>query len=510
MDELELITDEEFGDEFSSAVKLLDYVRVHMWPAYEVERERLREMDCWFKGEQNHLEAPRGATKELRGLMELSKTPWLGLVVTSLAQAMFIDGFQSKKATGQETSYDKVWETWHANQMPKHQIAVHRAALGYGYSYVRVTPGRSPSGKPRAVIRGVSPKECLCLYDDPAVDEFPRLALQVKWERRAGVPTGAATLYVFDSKYKYTIRRDKEEGLQLVGLPEEHGSTVVPFVRYTNQLDLDGNAPGEIELNIRAAMRIDKTVYDRLVAQHSASWRQRIVSGLANYANSQEEANLKKLKLSADTWVVFEDPEVKVTDLAATPLEGYFAAKDEDVDDLASVTQLPAHVLRGSKLANMSADALAAASHPLTQKVYERQVSFGASHDAVLRLVAALEGYDDVAEDFTAHVTWQDMQIRSLAQAADALGKMATLLGVPKQALWRMIPGVTQLDVEHWEKTLLDEQDPINKKWESMVPPPAIKAGGGNQSGSSSPADAKADRPNSASDGNGSQNNPNG
>lgn len=497
MDEL-LVNDvndtSDYG-EFGSREKLMDFLEVHMWPAYEAERERLKVMDCWYSGDQPHLNPPSDASQELRALLELSKTPWLGLVVTSLAQAMYVDGYQSPESD--KAKLKPVWDTWLANGMQKHQVAIHRAALGYGYSYVRVTPGVTPSGKPRAYIRGVSPKECLCLYDDPAVDDFPRLALQVKWERKAGKLTGGATLYLFDSTTMWTIQYGIESGFELLK-SQPHGSDVVPFVRYTNMLDLDGNAPGEIDLNIKTASRIDKTVYDRLVAQHFASWKQRWIVGLA--APGDAEGMARRVKLSTSSLAIFEDGEVKMGEWKETPLDGYIAAKDEDLDDLASVTQLPAHVLRGSRLSNMAAEALAAASHPLTQKVYERQVSFGASHEAVLRLAAALDGHGDVAEDFSAHVTWQDMQIRSLAQAADALGKIASLLGVPKQALWRMIPGITQLDVEHWEQLAIDEEDPLNKHWAeetaSKVAKPYI---GGNPSGSKTPV--RADNPDSAAAG---------
>ena len=37
-----------------------------------------------------------------------------------------------------------------------------------------------------------------------------------------------------------------------------------------------------------------------------------------------------------------------------------------------------------------------------------------------------------------------------MAQVADALGKMATLLGIPVEALWERIPGVTDQDIERW------------------------------------------------------------
>ena len=53
--------------------------------------------------------------------------------------------------------------------------------------------------------------------------------------------------------------------------------------------------------------------------------------------------------------------------------------------------------------------------------------------------------------DFRARATWQDTQVRSLSQAADALGKVATMLGVPPRALWSRIPGVEKADVDEWE-----------------------------------------------------------
>jgi hypothetical protein len=48
------------------------------------------------------------------------------------------------------------------------------------------------------------------------------------------------------------------------------------------------------------------------------------------------------------------------------------------------------------------------------------------------------------------------MESRSLAQAADALGKLATMLNVPVELLWEKIPGFTQQDVED-AKALLEE-----------------------------------------------------
>lgn len=73
------------------------------------------------------------------------------------------------------------------------------------------------------------------------------------------------------------------------------------------------------------------------------------------------------------------------------------------------------------------------------------------SHNQLLRLGAYIEGDETAAQDFRSRVTWQDMGVSSLSQAADAFGKLATMLGVPPQALWSRIPGVEKADVDEWE-----------------------------------------------------------
>lgn len=156
------------------------------------------------------------------------------------------------------------------------------------------------------------------------------------------------------------------------------------------------------------------------------------------------------LVLRQSDMLTAKDPNTKFDTLDETPLDGFIKAYDSDIETLAGVAQVPATSLNG-KVANLSADAIAELRAGLTQKVYERQQSFGKSHSQALRLGAAQEGNAAAADDFSARVTWQDMQVRSMAQAADALGKYAQMLGVPVKALWARIPGVTKADVDEWE-----------------------------------------------------------
>jgi hypothetical protein len=90
----------------------------------------------------------------------------------------------------------------------------------------------------------------------------------------------------------------------------------------------------------------------------------------------------------------------------------------------------------------------------------EKQTSMGVSHARMLRLASAIAGDTSAARDFNARISWQDVEVRSLAQAADAYGKIAQQLGVPKEFLWRFIPGFDATDVQEMRDMVLDD-DPL-------------------------------------------------
>jgi hypothetical protein len=436
------------GVSFSSPKVLVDYVRKELWPQFETERTRLRTIDLWYKGEQANPDVPRGATRELLNLLALSKTPWLGLVVTTIAQTMYADGYRSPDTTA---NMPGPWRTWHANSFDVRQIAVHRAALAYGYAFVTVMPGLAPDGSLCSVLRGVSPQRMFAVFEDPGADEWPVFAMKVEPLRG-----NRFELKVFDEFFVHTIAKSDDEYTYVSS--EAHSAGVCPVVRFANQLDLDGRTPGVVEPFIPVASRIDKTVYDRLSTQHYNSWKVRYITGMANFADSEEEANAKRFKLRQSDILVSEDPDTKFGQLDETDLMGFIRATEADIETLAAVAQLPNHLLTG-KMINLSAEALAAARAPLSQMVFERQTAFGAAHAQMLRLSARLEGDMVAANDVMARITWQDVEVRSLAQAVDALGKAAQMLSIPKRFLWSRIPGVTQADVQEWMDHALDDDE---------------------------------------------------
>jgi len=442
-----------------SAKKLL---KDTLYPQWFAEQEHLEKIDCWYRWRQEDIRIPRVATPELRQLAELSKVPWLNLVVTVCAQAMYVDGYRSgldepnEPDDGKSPAPSPLWQTWLANGMDRRQIGLHRAALAYGYAFTKVLPGVDPlTGDKRAVIRGASPRKLFAVFEDPAEDDWPQYAMQVlssKGDRH--------DVLVFDDQAVHTLTIE-DSGTKVTYQDFRlHDAGVCPIVRYANMLDLEGRASGEVEPFIPLAARINRTSYDRLITQHFSSWKVRTVAGMAE-PDTEEEAVRKKLHLRQDDLLVAEDPDTKFGTLDETPLDGFIAAHRHDVETLAAVSQTPTHELTG-QLANLSAEALAAARASLNQKVVERQKSMGASHRQTLQLAASVDGLDSWARDETGRVTWQDMEIRSMAQAADALGKMVTMLGVPPTATWGRIPGVEKTDVQEWME-LAERGDPITK-----------------------------------------------
>lgn len=88
----------------------------------------------------------------------------------------------------------------------------------------------------------------------------------------------------------------------------------------------------------------------------------------------------------------------------------------------------------------------------LDLKAGERKRAFGDSHMQVLRLAAHVEDRAEDAADFTLQAQWADLESRSLNQAADALGKMSQMLGIPPELLWDRIPSVTADEAKTWQK----------------------------------------------------------
>jgi hypothetical protein len=411
-----------------------------------IERERLDVVRRYFKGVQARpIAIPTGSPREVVVMARSSRVNIMPIIVNSLVQSMFVDGYRAKL----ESDNAAVWDAWQANQMDARQTAITRATFEFGTAYVTVRPGEE---YPR--IDGKSPRAFTALYgDDP---KWPIAALE-----RLG--NGLWRLYDESAFYYIKLGNFASPDDEFIS-SEEHPYEVTPAIRYVDEEDLDADdepepAPESFSLNVnetRPPLRgqvtpvmpiqdqIDLTTFDLQIAQHYGAFRQRYIIGWT--AKSEEEA----VKAAASKLWSFKDaPEsVKLGEFEQTDIKGYIDSREASLRHAATLSQTPVHELTGQVI-QMSAEALAAADAGRDRKVNERQTVQGESHEQMLALVARGMNVEVPAD---AQVVWRDTSTRTFAATIDGLGKIAALLQVPPQELWERIPNVTRQDLERWKQ----------------------------------------------------------
>jgi hypothetical protein len=407
----------------------------------EEEQRRLKKIARYMKGDASSVYVPRGARQEYKWLIQRAKVNVLPLVVTVVAQALYVDGYRAAKSDKNTAA----WEIWQANRMDARQHGLHRTTLKYGVGYNVVLPG-----KPGPVITPKSPRRMTAFYEDPVDDEWPLYAVE---ETVLNTLKGKVkAVWLYDDNIRYAMEsREREGGKLRIIRAEEHGLKVCPVVRYLNGDDLDGDdcVRGEIEPLFEMQDQLNATTFNLLMAQQYAAFRQRWVTGMAPPLD-ENGAPIEPFNSAVNRLWVAEDHEAKFGEFGQTDLGGYLSSQEATVRHIATVSQTPPHHLLG-QMANLSAEALAAAESGLQRKIGERKSSYGESHEQTLRLAALAAGDQKGWEDTSAQVVWRDTEARALASAVDALGKMAQMLQIPPQELWEKVPGVTQTDVTRWK-----------------------------------------------------------
>lgn len=447
----------------TNGAKLLKYLNTDLFPAFDHERQRIRKLEAWANGRQPEVR-PLKRNTERAILQRLARTPWIPLMVSTFAQQMVVDGYRRDG----DMENREAWKAWEFNDMHSQQLSINRATMIAGYSYLRVTEGRrdvdgdeSVAGAANmAVMRGISPARCFAIYDDPYGDEYPQYVL----ERR------------FDGNYRWWFNGEGYHVLSFDGSKfkimetKEHAYGVNPFVRYVNQIDLEGRTWGEVEPVVDLAARIDKTAFDRLLVQHFNSFKVRWATGLEQ-PDTEEEVQQDKIRIANEDILIASDVQAKFGTLDETSMNGFIEAYTNDLEAFAAVTQLPPNLM--GRVVNVAADALDGARRQTYQRLFEKQTIMGSRHAQALRLAAHIEGREEDAQDFSARVHWQDVEVRSLTQFADAWGKIVDQLGVPKWAAWNKIPGVNQSEVQEW-KDHWDDSDPLIQYLKDMKVQPAV------------------------------------
>ena len=441
------------------------------------EQVRLDLISNYMRGRQAKPYAPKGVNAEYRWIMSKAKRNFLPLVVSVISENLHVDGYKPSGQTTIETAstidVDPMWNTFRANRMISRQHGVHRSVCKYGAAYMVVLPGQMATDEELEadnvpVMRPVSPRRMTAFYLDDVDDEWPQCAIEV---RMAGSPARPQDQRIIVSLYDEIARYilTSEAGIQgsvsanislhiadpgdpyLNGLPpiSLHNLGICPVVRFLYESDLDGetDCSGEVEPLIPIQDQINATTFNLMMAEQYEAFKQRWVTGMSP---SDESGRPKApFQPGVDRVWAAEDPATKFGEFSEAKLNPYIDVREASIRHMSTISQIPPYHLLG-QIANLSAEALAAARDGLDRKVEELQSTLTDPWRNSFRLNALAAGDKKGWGDLNGEVVWRDTSARAFSATIDGLGKAAQMLGIPVEELWRLIPGATADDVNRW------------------------------------------------------------
>lgn len=441
------------------------------------EQVRLDRISRYMRGRHDQPYAPKGVNSEYRWIMKKSKRNFLPLVVSVISENLHVDGYKPSGETTIETAssvdVDPMWNTFRANRMISRQHGVHRSVCKYGTAYIVVLPGEMATDEELEannvpVMRPVSPRRMTAFYMDDVDDEWPQCAIEV---RVAGNPFRPQEQRVIASLYDESARYILTSDAGIIGSSAanislhladpgdpylngmdpitSHGLGICPVVRFLYEADLDGetDCSGEVEPLIPIQDQINSTTFNLMMAEQYEAFKQRWVTGMSPSDESGRPA--PPFQPGVDRVWAAEDAATRFGEFNETNLAPYVDVREASIRHMSTISQVPPYHLLG-QIANLSAEALAAARDGLDRKVEELQSVLTDPWRNSFRLNALASGDKKGWGDLNGEVVWRDTSARAFSATIDGLGKAAQMLGIPAEELWRLIPGATADDVNRW------------------------------------------------------------
>lgn len=420
--------------------------------ALDERRPHLDRLDAYYDGNHPLPVAPKKAHDAFRRLMRMSRSNWMELVVDAVEERAKVEGFRF----GSDAQADKqAWKMWQANAMDVGSKTVTSNSLIHGTSYVTVAPNYDDPRNPF-----ITPEEAtqVIVATDPA-NHRRRFAAFKKWLDDSGHVF--AVLYLPD----WVVKLRSEDPVKTVDpagqnirwearyvdnedwpIFNEIGEvTVVPFPNKPRK----GRGTSEIASLTDIQDRINKTLFDRLMAAEFSAFRQRWVTGMDIPTDPVTNQPREPFQAAVDRVWHSEDPNTKFGEFNETNLAGYIASVEADIQHLAAISRTPPHYLLGQSGAIPSGESLKSTETGLVAKVNERTVYWGESWEEVMRLAFRAAGSPKANRTDTETI-WRNPESRTLGELTDSLVKLRQVLGAPLEALWSQY-GLSPQQIEQWK-----------------------------------------------------------
>lgn len=444
-------------------------------------------LNSYYRGTPPLPQEPKRLTRKFRELVEMSRSNWCGLVVDVVNERLVVGSIAS---TANATQDKTAWSWWNNNNMDGVAPQIHCSALKYGICYVSVWPGAK-----YPTIRGEPPTTTHVRYNADTDEATAAIRVWQDYHRNtvyadltlpgyqfhliardailnepvlydaAGLSRKAITMDLTDIHWEFR----EEEGIAPV---ERNPMGVVPYVRMLTNPDLVGGYSSELSGLEPLQDRINKTNFDRLLAQSFQSFPRAWVTGVETPVDPTSGKPVEPFDAAVDRIWTFENDNAKVGQLDPAELSGYIAANTSDVQALASQSRTPPSYLMAGMGIFPSGESVRATEWGLSRKVESRQQSYGDAWSEVLRLCGQASNNKRLATDMGLQVVWKDVEARSESEIVDALIKMGTL-GVPWPALWQRW-GASPEEIEEWRQKL-EEQSAVAAQLAQTAATPLAK-----------------------------------
>lgn len=401
---------------------------------------------------------PNRSSDEHRKIAEYAKSPWAEKIVNSRVRRLKVSGIR-----GDGGSDEEAWNLWRSWKMIQKEKTVYREAITYGDSYLELRKNgnsTTPLNK--------SPFFFTAFYgfddfNDAYNAEYPVLGLE---------SNANGTMYkLLDNNHVYIFTKVKgSDKLELVK-KELHGANHVPIVRYANDINSNGESIGEIKPLRHILLRIMKASYDSGMINHNNSWNVRYATGLSSVADVPQiagETDMEyqrrvarmeeglRLELGTSDLLTSTSKDTSFGSLPATPPSSFVQVIEQNLKELAAVSETPSDYLTGDIVAQ-SAEQASNSQANFLALIKEKQDIFGESHESLIRLNGEMLGIE--TPSYVSTIAWDESDNGVLAAKVDALGKAATMLKIPEQELWEDFPNMTPEKLERWKKSAIERDN---------------------------------------------------
>jgi hypothetical protein len=385
--------------------------------------------DQYYRGDHPLPWLAPQAADDFRRILRMTRSNYCGLVVDAKAERMQVEGFRTPDAgDGEPGDADAdLWRIWQANDLDSDSDLAWTEALVGARSYFMVAPNAEDPRTPLVTVEHAS--QVIVAYE-PGSRRRKRAALKVWLDEWTG--GHLATLYLPDGLWK--VRADKQQPV-LTGTPGVFRAPVWQ-PRTGDTFEVEPNPVGEVpftEVTCTPRLlngtrfflydvtdvqdRINKTVADRLMTQDFGAFPQKWAKG---WPEEDAAGNpTPKIQIGRDRMVTTDAIDAAFGQWDAAPIDGYSAAKREDVKDIASRTRTPAQDLLG-EMNNVNGETIKASQSGHIAVVKQMSRYAGDALERHMRLVQRVAG---LPESPAMETIWANPEYRTEGELTDAIIK---------------------------------------------------------------------------------------